>query len=310
MTDEYPVPDQNPAQQRTPEPPGTAPDPDAAAGVEPAPAAGAGPETDVRRRTATVRGIELGRARPEIIVPLVEPYEEELIAQASAAASTRARIMEWRLDRFRPDLGDAGEHREAVLAALPAVRSALGPDRGLLVTFRTTAEGGRRPIAERDLGILLEALITGRRAGTQSVVDLVDIETARDASTVARVISAAHRHGIVVVGSYHDMDGTPSEAEIVEILRAQRRLGADVPKIAVTPRTPRDVLTLLSASLTVAEDLSGPHIAISMGPLGAASRVAAEAFASAATFATVGVGSAPGQLEAEDVARMLELLRP
>ena len=47
-----------------------------------------------------------------------------------------------------------------------------------------------------------------------------------------------------------------------------------------------------------------------MGPLGASSRVAAETFGSAATFATVGAGSAPGQLAAEDVSRMLELLRP
>ncbi|ATG56565.1 type I 3-dehydroquinate dehydratase [Brachybacterium ginsengisoli] len=264
----------------------------------------------MRRRTATVRGIELGRARPEVIVPLVGADEEDLLAQAEAAGGTRARILEWRLDRFRPDLEDVGEHREAVLAALPALRGQLGPDRALLATFRTAAEGGARPIADRDLGSLLEALITGRRAGTQSAVDLIDIETSRDERVVARVIAAAHRHGTVVVGSFHDMDTTPPESELVEILRSQRLLGADVPKIAVTPRSPRDVLTLLSASLTAAEDLSGPHIAISMGPLGASSRVAAETFGSAATFASVGEGSAPGQLRAEDVAGMLELLRP
>lgn len=267
-------------------------------------------QTDVRRRTATVRGIELGRGRPEIIVPLVGDDEEALLAQARAARETPARIMEWRLDRFRPELGDPEEHREAVLAALPRLRAELGPDRALLATFRTAAEGGSRAIADHDLGILLEALSMGRRAGTQSAVDLVDIETSRDPGMVARVIAAAQRHGIVVVGSYHDMGATPPEAEMVEILRAQRRLGADIPKIAVTPRTSREVLMLLSASLTVAEDLAGPHIAISMGSLGASSRVAAEAFASAATFAAVGEGSAPGQLRAEDVAGMLELLRP
>ena len=157
---------------------------------------------DVRRRTATVRGIELGRARPEIIVPLVGNDEDALLAQAEAAVGTSARIMEWRLDRFRPDLEDTSEHREAVLAALPALRAQRGPDRALLVTFRTEAEGGRRAIADRDLGILLDALLSGRRAGTQSGVDLVDIETARDPRTVERVISAAHRHGTVVVGSF------------------------------------------------------------------------------------------------------------
>lgn len=267
-------------------------------------------QADPRRRTATVRGVELGRGRPEIIVPLVGADEEELLAQATAAAGTRARIMEWRMDRFRPDLEDEADHREAVLAALPALRGTLGPDRALLVTFRTAAEGGTRPIADRDLALLLEALLGGRRAGTQTAVDLVDIETSRDPAVVARVIAAAHRHGTVVVGSYHDMEGTPSAEELVEILRGQRRLGADVPKVAVMPRTPRDVLALLEASLTIAEDLSGPFLAISMGALGASSRVSAEVFGSAATFASVGAGSAPGQLGAEDVAGMLELLRP
>lgn len=267
-------------------------------------------QADPRRRTATVRGVELGRGRPEIIVPLVGGDREELLSQAEAATATRARIMEWRLDRFRPDLEDEADHREAVLAALPALRGALGPDRALLVTFRTAAEGGTRPIADRDLAILLESLLGGRRAGTQASVDLVDIETSRDPAVVSRVISAAHRHGTVVVGSYHDMEDTPQAEELVEILRAQRRLGVDVPKVAVMPRTPRDVLALLEASQTIAEDLSGPFIAISMGALGASSRVSAEVFGSAATFASVGAGSAPGQLGAEDVAGMLELLRP
>ena len=263
-----------------------------------------------RRRTASVRGIEFGRGRPEIIVPLVGDDLESLLAQAEAAVATPARVMEWRLDRFRPDLEDAEDHREVTLAALGPLRAALGADRALLVTFRSVAEGGRRPYGDRALGALLEALITGRRAGTQSAVDLVDVETAREESVVASVIDSARRHGIAVVGSFHDMDGTPDEAEIVEILRSQRRLGADIPKIAVTPRSARDVLTLLSASLTVAEDLAGPHLAISMGTLGASSRAAAEVFGSAATFATAGEGSAPGQLAADDVARMIELLRP
>lgn len=263
-----------------------------------------------RRRTATVRGIELGRGRPEIIVPLVGEDLESLLAQAEAALASPARILEWRLDLFRRDLEDAGAHRWAVLEALSPLRTALGADRALLVTFRTTAEGGSRPLSDRDLGALLEALITDRRAGTQSAVDLVDIETARDRDVVDSVIAAARRHGIAVVGSFHDFDGTPDEARLVEILRGQRALGADIPKIAVTPRSARDVLTLFSASLTVAEEGTGPHLAISMGSLGATSRVAAEAFGSAATFATVGEGSAPGQLAADEVARMLELLRP
>src|SRR5690606_4609799 len=74
------------------------------------------PMTQEFPRTATVRGIELGRARPEIIVPVVGEDEEAVLAQAQAAAASPARLVEWRLDRFRPDLRGAEAHREAALA--------------------------------------------------------------------------------------------------------------------------------------------------------------------------------------------------
>ena len=260
--------------------------------------------------TVTVRGIELGRARPEIIVPIVGDDHEAVLEQARSAVETPARVIEWRLDRFRPDLRDPASHRAAALETLPALRAELGPDRALLATLRTAAEGGDREISDRDLLRLLEALMTPRRAGVQALVDLVDIETSRPPQTVAQVIEVADRSGVMVIGSFHDFSSTPSEAEMVEMLRSQRRTGVDIPKIAVTPHDARDVLTLMSAGLTVAADGQGPHIAISMGPLGAVTRVAGETFASAATFATVGQASAPGQLAATDVAEAIELLRP
>ena len=98
--------------------------------------------------TATVRGIELGRARPEIIVPLVGDDHDAVMEQAAAAVATPARIIEWRIDLFRPDLDDAEDHRDVVLATLPRLRAALGPDRALLATVRTSA-GGRRPADPR-----------------------------------------------------------------------------------------------------------------------------------------------------------------
>lgn len=260
--------------------------------------------------TVTVRGIELGRARPEIIVPIVGDDHEAVLEQARSAVETPARVIEWRLDRFRPDLGDPAAHRAAAQETLTALRAELGADRALLATLRTAAEGGEREIGDEDLLRLLEALMTPRRAGMQAHVDLVDIETSRPPQTVAQVIEVAARSGVMVIGSFHDFRSTPSEEELVETLRSQRRAGVDIPKIAVTPHDARDVLAVMSAGLTVAADGLGPHIAISMGPLGAVTRVAGETFASAATFASVGRASAPGQLAATDVAEVIELLRP
>src|SRR5690625_7309790 len=100
--------------------------------------------------------------------------------------------------------------------------------------------------------------MTPRRAGVQALVDLVDIEASRDPQTVAQVVEIADRSGVKVIVSHHDFEPTPSEEELVAILRSQRRAGADLPKSAVPPRGPRDALTLLSASLTVRADHAGP----------------------------------------------------
>ena len=43
---------------------------------------------------------------------------------------------------------------------------------------------------------------------------MIDVETSRAPAIVSRVVSTAHRNGVVVVGSYHDFEGTPEEEEL------------------------------------------------------------------------------------------------
>lgn len=259
------------------------------------------------RRVVTVRGIALGAGRPEIIVPLTGADEETVLAQAEAARTAPARVLEWRCDLLDP-AAQAADHRRRVLALLPALRRAAG-ERALLLTLRTAAEGGARELADAELAALLvDAVVPGPEG---PLVDLVDVEASRSAGAVRGVVAAARAHGVAVLGSWHDWEGTPAREEIVARLRAQRALGVDVVKAAVTPRAPEDVLTLLAASLEAAADEgAGPQIVLAMGALGAVTRAAAETFGSCASFATVGEASAPGQLPAADLARMLELLRP
>jgi 3-dehydroquinate dehydratase-1 len=256
-----------------------------------------------------VGDIELGAGRPEIIVPLTGADRDAVLAQAARAASAPARLVEWRTDLYAPELSVA-QHRERVLELLPAVRAAVGRRAALVLTLRTAAEGGARDLPDRDLADVLCAAVAAEDGTGQALVDLVDIETARDHRCVQQVIGAARERGVAVIGSHHDFAATPPRERILGLLRSQRALGADVPKVAVTPRSGEDVLTLLAASLEAARDAAGPHIAISMGSLGAVSRVAAEVFGSCATFATAGEASAPGQLAAVDVVQMLEALRP
>lgn len=255
-------------------------------------------------RTVRLRDAVLGEGLPEIIVPLTAAEPEELLLQAERAAQSPARILEWRIDHLGEQL-DAAQHRRAVLDTLPRLRAAMAPGTALLATLRTAAEGGRRAVDDEQLRRTLEAVIDAPEG-----IDAVDVETSRGEQAVEAVVARAHARGVAVVGSFHDFTATPPTADLAGVLAAQRRAGADIPKIAVTPRSGRDVLRLLEASLQEAEASDGPHIAISMGPLGAVSRIAGEAFGSAATFATAGDASAPGQIDAEEVARLLQLLRP
>ena len=98
------------------------------------------------------------------------------------------------------------------------------------------------------------------------------------------------------------------------------REGADLAKIAVWPTGADDVARLLGVCARATAGRGGgtgpgvPVAAMSMGALGAVSRVA-PAFGSALTFAVVpdeqgeARASAPGQMPIQDVRRCLELLR-
>ncbi len=86
-------------------------------------------------------------------------------------------------------------------------------------------------------------------------------------------------------------------------------LGADLPKIAVMPQSPQDVLTLLAATLTMKEKYATrPLITMSMGKSGGVSRVTGRLFGSAMTFGTVGQASAPGQIAIAKLREVMDML--
>ena len=88
-----------------------------------------------------------------------------------------------------------------------------------------------------------------------------------------------------------------------------QHLGGDLPKIAVMPQNERDVLELLSATEEFYRLYSDrPFITISMSKLGLISRIGGGVFGSAMTFGAVGEVSAPGQMEALKLKKILESL--
>ena len=93
--------------------------------------------------------------------------------------------------------------------------------------------------------------------------------------------------------------------------------GADILKLAMMPKAPEDVLNLLYATVQIntflreksrSEEEIKPVITMSMGKLGAVTRISGETFGSAVTFGAMEKASAPGQLETEALYNILEIL--
>ena len=139
--------------------------------------------------------------------------------------------------------------------------------------------------------------------------DLIDVEIFSGDGVVKANIDGIHKAGALVVGSNHDFFATPEKDDIVSRLRKMQEMGADIPKIAVMPKSTADVLTLLAATAEMHETYADrPIITMSMSAKGVISRLSCEAFGSAMTFGAVGQVSAPGQIPVEQLRQVLDIL--
>lgn len=250
-------------------------------------------------RSIQLKGRPAGSERfPAICAPLVGRTRERLLAEVAVVAAKHPDILEWRVDFFDA-IGDTAQ----VLAALAGIRRAAGGI-PILFTRRSVGEGGERiGLSEAEVVALYRAVCASGN------VELVDFEMGNDAADVRQVREMSRAHGIQLVLSFHDFHGTPA-AEVLEQRFAQAAsLGADIAKVAVMPQGMDDVLTLFSATSRAGKAQSIPLVSMSMGRLGAITRMCGWAFGSAMTFAVGGASSAPGQLAIEDVEAALALLQ-
>ena len=250
-------------------------------------------------KTLQLRSVTLGSGRPKVCVPLVGRTLDELRRGVQALVIADLDLVELRIDL----LAGAAEQPALVQEALGLVRGALPSGVPVLFTYRTTREGGNQPISADGYTALLVAAITS------GAIDAVDVEMLTPNEGRQVIVAAARAASVAVVMSNHEFTVTPPKDEIIRRLVAQQELGADVTKIAVMPTSARDVVTLLDATEEfVATHALVPTITMSMGSLGAISRLAGETFGSSLTFGAVGASSAPGQLEAGELRGILDIL--
>ena len=248
-------------------------------------------------QTVQIKNVILGEGAPKIIVSLMAKDIAAVKSEALAYRSADFDILEWRGDHFAAIADTA-----AALEALRELR-AVFPDKPILFTFRSRKEGGEEELAP-------EAYIALNIAIAESgLVDAIDLELFTGDELVKNAIAAAHARGVKVIMSNHDFHKTPAKDEIIYRLRRMQELGADIPKIALMPTCRQDVLTVLSATVDMAEKYADrPIITMSMGKTGVTSRLTGEAFGSAATFGAVKTASAPGQISVADLRTVLTII--
>lgn len=243
-----------------------------------------------------IRNMKIGEGSPKICVPITAAALEGIRKAAEEIKKYPFDMVEWRADFF-----DELLNPQKVKEVLTMLRDTLG-EAPLLFTVRTKAEGGNiRMDAEEYLQVNSQAIATG-------LIDMVDVEIFRGDDIVFMLVESAHSKGIKVVASNHDFEKTPKKEEILIRLCKMQELEADIVKIAVMPKSERDVLTLLDATLTMKElHKSTPVVTMAMGKLGLVSRLTGQLFGSAITFGSVGAASAPGQIPAEKLQELLKV---
>lgn len=247
-----------------------------------------------------LRGASIRASRPAVCVPLVAADPAGVRDAAAALPPGVADVVELRLDHLTGAADDTG----VVSAAVTAARGALPDDVPLLATFRSAREGGVQPAGDDAYAAVVAAVAAG--AGTPDGADAVDVELA--APGAADLVAHARAAGLAVVVSHHDFAATPPADALLDVLRRQRAVGADVCKVAVMPHDPDDVLALLAATREFARGADRPVVTVAMGRLGLVTRLAGGVFGSAMTFASVGTASAPGQVDAAVLREVLPLL--
>ena len=230
------------------------------------------------KKEVRIRNCVIGSGLPKIVVPVCCRTEAEALRDAEQAVSAGADMVEFRADAF-----ERAEDPEACVQLTEKIRKAV-KDLPLLFTFRSAREGGLCQVSPETYGEITACAV---RSG---FADLVDVEQESDGA--AGLVRLAGEHTVPVVMSFHDFRKTPPAPDLLRRLKDMEQAGASVAKIACMPECSADAAAVLGASAEAYRTLGIPHVLISMGETGAASRLSAEVFGSAFTF-----GRLPGGVQ-------------
>ncbi len=173
----------------------------------------------------------------------------------------------------------------------PEVRKLCLP---LIITNRMKQEGGAWEGSEVERIEKLLSLLPH--------ADAVDIELCAEERD--EVVKKAKAAGKIVIISMHDFQRTPEKEVMEAVIHECFEAGADIAKLAVTPNSLEDVLSLLEVTLHA----EGAICTITMGNIGKHSRVIAPVYGSVMTYGYVDKPTASGQLRVDELKYVLKLI--
>lgn len=210
--------------------------------------------------------------------------ESSPVAQASGEGVD---ILEVRVDQF-----DGALTGERVVNEVKVLKRHELP---LIGTIRGQSEGGKAKLTDEQRAALYQHI--------SPLVDAIDVDLS--ASILKDVVAIARRNKNTVILSYHDFQGTPSEARLDEIVRKAISLGAHVTKIAAKAKAESDVVRLLQFTMNRREK----HlVTISMGNIGSIARLVAPLTGSLMTYTSI--APTDGQIPAKRLIEDLRLYYP
>ncbi len=168
-----------------------------------------------------------------------------------------------------------------------------------VATCRVAEMMARKPeLSPTGAALACEKLLV---AAIKAGANYVDVEVEAPKEMSKRVRAAAHENGSVFIRSYHDFVGTPSSAELHEIVDKCFYHGADIVKIATMAQSEADAARVLA--------LYGDYeptklLAFCMGEAGKASRIDCLGHGAAYSYAALAEddAAAPGQWTAAEMA--------
>lgn len=247
-------------------------------------------------KTVKVKKIEIGEGMPKVCIPITGKSRDEIRKELEKIEEQKPDLAEWRVDCY-----EEGDDGEKTWEMLRTINDSLG-EIPLIFTFRTAGEGGMRQICFEDYVKLL------KMAAKTGLADILDVEAFFCERETKGLIEALKREGIVVLASNHHFHRTPDQEEFAWRMQKMEQYGADILKMAVMPQNEQDVFAFMAAAADFSRKCEKPVVTMSMGKTGVLSRICGEFTGSAVTFAAGVKASAPGQIEAGNLRRLLNAM--